>query len=246
MHGFAHGVVAAEAEGNIGYAAADFGVGEVLFDPAGGLDEIDGVVVVLLDAGADGEDVGVEDDVFGREADAVHEQAVGAFADADFFGVGGGLAVFVEGHDDDGGTVAEDGAGLVEELFFALFERDGVYDAFALEAFQAGLDDFPFGGVHHDGDFGDFGFAADELEEARHGGDAVDEAVVHADVDDVGTVVHLLAGDGDGFLVVAGFDELGELGGAGDVGAFADHEEGAGLLSEGEGAGEAQGERRKS
>ena len=36
---------------------------------AGGLDEGDGVVVVLLDAGGDGEDVGVEDDVLGSEAD---------------------------------------------------------------------------------------------------------------------------------------------------------------------------------
>jgi hypothetical protein len=33
-----------------------------------GLDEVDGVVVVLLDAGGDGEDVRVEDDVLGREA----------------------------------------------------------------------------------------------------------------------------------------------------------------------------------
>jgi hypothetical protein len=37
-------------------------------DPAHRLDEVDGVVVVLLDAGGDGEDVRVEDDVFGREA----------------------------------------------------------------------------------------------------------------------------------------------------------------------------------
>ena len=211
-------------------------MGEVGFDPARGLDEIDGVVVVLLDAGADGEDVGIENDVLGREADLVDEEAISAFADADFFGVGSGLAVFVEGHHDDGGTVAENGARLLEEFFLALFQGDGVHDAFALKTFQAGLDHLPFGGVDHDRDLGDLGLGADELEETRHGGDAVDQAVVHADVDDVGAIVDLLAGDRDGFLVVAGFDELGEFRGAGDVGALADHEVGTGDGREGQGA----------
>ncbi len=43
---------------------------QVGLDPAGGLDEVDRVVVVLLDAGADGEHVGIEDDVLGGEARA--------------------------------------------------------------------------------------------------------------------------------------------------------------------------------
>ena len=110
VHGFADLVVAAEAEGDVGDAAADLGVGQVGLDPARGVDEVDGVVVVLLHAGGDGEDVGVEDDVFGREADFVDEDAVGALADADLLFVGGGLALLVEGHDDDGGAVLEDGA----------------------------------------------------------------------------------------------------------------------------------------
>ena len=41
---------------------------------ARGLDEGHRVVVVLLDAGGDGEHVGVEDDVFGREADLFGQQ----------------------------------------------------------------------------------------------------------------------------------------------------------------------------
>ena len=48
------------------------------------------VVVVLGDAGGDGEDVGVEDDVARVEADAVHQYVVGAHADAH-------LAVLVHG-----------------------------------------------------------------------------------------------------------------------------------------------------
>ena len=47
---------------------------EQLFQLAHGLEELDGVVVVLLDAGADGEDVGVEDDVSAVEAGLLGQQ----------------------------------------------------------------------------------------------------------------------------------------------------------------------------
>jgi hypothetical protein len=49
--------------------------GRFCLDAARRLDEVHRVVVVLLDAGGDGEDVGVEDDVFRREADLFGEQA---------------------------------------------------------------------------------------------------------------------------------------------------------------------------
>ena len=75
-----------------------------------------GVVIVLVHAGGDGEYVRVEDDVFRREADLVDEDAVGALADPDLLFEGGGLALFVEGHDDDGGTVFEDCCGVLTEL----------------------------------------------------------------------------------------------------------------------------------
>ncbi len=79
-----------------------------------------------------------------------------------------------------------------------------------------------------------------KLQEARHRGDAVDHAFVHADVDDVGAVLDLLARDADGFFVFAFLDELGELRRAGDVGALADHDEDARLLREGLRAGETE------
>ena len=240
VHGLADFVVAAKAERDVGDAAADLGVRQVGLDPARGVDEVDGVVVVLLHAGGDGEDVGVEDDVFGREADLVDEDAVGALADADLVFVGGGLALLVEGHHDHGRAVLQHRGGVLAELLFAFLERDGVDDALALQALQAGFDDLPLGGVDHEGNLGDFGLAGQQLQEARHGGDAVDHALVHADVDDVGAVLDLLARDADGFFVLAFLDELGELGRAGDVGALADHDVDAGLLGEGLRAGEAE------
>ena len=64
---FAHRVVAAEREAHVRHAARHLGVRQVLADPARRVDEIDRVVVVLLDAGRDREDVRIEHDVLGRE-----------------------------------------------------------------------------------------------------------------------------------------------------------------------------------
>jgi hypothetical protein len=83
VDGLAHRVVAAEAEAHVGHAARHLGARQVLLDPARGLDEVHRVVVVLFNAGGDGEDVGVEDDVFRRETHFVHQDAVGALADLD-------------------------------------------------------------------------------------------------------------------------------------------------------------------
>ena len=104
----AHDLVAAEGEGEVGDAAGDLGAGAALLDPRDGLDERLGEVGVLLHARGDREDVRVEDDVLGREADLVHEQPVGALADLHLAVGRIRLTLLVEGHDDDPGAVAAD------------------------------------------------------------------------------------------------------------------------------------------
>src|SRR5450432_1508321 len=59
MHGLAHRLVAAERERQVGDAAGDMGVRQVLPDPARRLDEVDAVIVVFLQPGRNGEDVGI-------------------------------------------------------------------------------------------------------------------------------------------------------------------------------------------
>ena len=108
MDGLAHRIVAAKRERHVRHAAADLRVRQVFLDPARGVDEVDRVVVVLFDARRDSEDVRIEDDVFRREADFVHEEVVRALADLRLAFEGVGLAVFVEGHHDGCGAVAAD------------------------------------------------------------------------------------------------------------------------------------------
>jgi len=51
VHGLPHRVVATEREGNVADPAADARAGKVRFDPSHCLDEVDGVIAMLLQAG---------------------------------------------------------------------------------------------------------------------------------------------------------------------------------------------------
>ena len=109
----------------------------------------------------------------------------------------------------------------MDERFLALLEGDRIDHRLALDTFQAGLDHRELRTVDHDGNAGDIGLGRDQIEEGRHGGFAVEQAFVHVDIDHLGAVLHLVAGDRERGGVIAIGDELPELGGAGDVGAFA-------------------------
>ncbi len=118
---------------------------EVRDDLARRLDEVDAVIVVFLDAGGDGEDVRVEDDVFGRKARLFGQQLVGAGADFHLARLRIRLPLFVEGHHDDGSAIGAHQLGMMQECLLALFKRYRIDQRLALHAFQARFDDLPLG-----------------------------------------------------------------------------------------------------
>ena len=122
MHCLAHHIVAAEGEGDVADAAAHLAARQRGLDLAGRFDEGDGVVVVLVDAGGDGENVRIEDDVRRVEANFVDENAVRARRDCHFALDRISLALFVEGHDYHCGAVTLDQAGLLAKLVFSFFQ----------------------------------------------------------------------------------------------------------------------------
>jgi len=220
----AHRLVATERKRDVRDAARNIGVRQIRANPAAGLDEVDGVVVVLGNASGDGKHVGVEDDVLGWETVA-DQQVVRALADLDLALVGVGLTGFVEGHDNHRRAEAAGFAGIGEEFFLALLHRDRVDDALALRALEAGLDDFPLGRVEHQWHARNIRLAGDKVGEAHHRGLAVQHRLVHVDVDDLRAVFHLLACDGQRVVEAAFENHLREGARAGDVGAFADVDE---------------------
>ena len=214
----AHRIVAPEGEGDVAHPAADQRVRQALLDPPGRLDVVHGVVVVLLDPGGNGEDVGVEDDVLGREAHLLGEDPIGAPADLDLPLGGVGLSLLVERHHDHGGPVATHQRGLPDEGVLSLLEADRVDHAFPLHALESRLDDRPLGRVDDHGHPADVGLRGDELEEGRHRLLGVEHPLVHVDVQHLGAALDLLPGDLQPRVVVARQDQLGELPRAGHVG----------------------------
>jgi hypothetical protein len=114
---------------------------------------------------------------------------------------------------------------VLDEGGLALLHRDRVHDRLALQAFQPGLDHREFRGIHHDRDAGDVGLGRDQIEEGGHRLLGIEQALIHVHVDDLRAVLHLITRDGERGRIVAGSDELAELGRAGDVGALADVDE---------------------
>ncbi|MGU0056126.1 hypothetical protein ACVXG7_11120 [Enterobacter hormaechei] len=79
-------------------------------------DEVLGVVVVLFDAGRDGEDVRVEDDVFRRKPTSSVKILVRAAANLNLALAGIGLTDFIEGHHHHGGPVATHQLRVVDKV----------------------------------------------------------------------------------------------------------------------------------
>ena len=202
VHGLADHVVAAEGEREVRDAAADFRARQSGLNLARGLQKRHGVLVVLLHAGGHGEDGGIENNVGGRHAHFLGENAISAVGDGHFALGGVGLALLVKRHDDDARTVAPNLAGLLAKNVFAFFQADGVDDALPLQALQAGFDDAPARAIHHDGHAGDVGLGADGVQERGHGLLGVQHGLVHVHVNHLRAAFDLLPRDGQRFFVV--------------------------------------------
>ena len=100
-----------------------------------GLDEIDAVIIMFLDAGRDRENIRIEDDVLGRKPGVLGQDVVGARTNLDLAFARIGLALFVEGHHDDGGAMGAHDFRLGDKFIDASLHRYGIDDCLALHAF---------------------------------------------------------------------------------------------------------------
>ena len=223
----AHRVVAAEGEGDVAHAAGDLHVRQQFLDLPRGLDEVHAVAGVLLHARADGQNVRVEDDVGRLHARLFRQQLVGPAGDADLVLDRHRLPLFVEHHHHAGRAVLPHQPRVGQELILALLEADGIDDRLPLHALQPRFQHGPTRTVDHYGHAGDVRFGGDQVEELGHHLRAVQQALVHVHVDDVGPALDLLPGDGHRLGQIAFADKPGKPLRAGDVRPLADHREGA-------------------
>ena len=225
MHRLADLVVAAKCEREVRHAARDVRRREATAELGSRLDVVQPVAIMVGDAGGDGEDVGVEDDVLGWEVELGGQQFERPGTDLDLSLGGVGLPVFVEGHHDHCCTVITAHFCLRQELVDPFFHRDRVDDRLALHALEPGLDDRELRRIDHHRHARDVGLGGDEVEKRDHCSFGIEQTLVHVDVDDLRTVLDLIVGNVQRFGVVAVGDQPTELRGPGYVGPFADIDE---------------------
>src|SRR3546814_5002015 len=92
-------------------------------DLLAGFNEIDGVTAVLVNAGGNGKNVGIENDIFWRKTNA-SQQLVGAFAYFDLAILCIRLPRFIKCHDDDCSAVGHDFPRLIQESVLTLLHAD--------------------------------------------------------------------------------------------------------------------------
>ncbi len=144
VHRLPDGAISPERERDVAHPAADPRQREIFLNPLHRPEERDGVAVVLLDAGRHGQNVRIENNVSGREADLLGEDPVGAGAYLRFPLERVRLPFFVESHDDNRRAVAENLPRMLPENVLSFLEADGVDDPLSLQALQPGLDHRPF------------------------------------------------------------------------------------------------------
>src|SRR5690349_15199168 len=97
---------------------------QVLFDPLGGADEIHRVIVVLLKAGANSENIWIENNVLGRKTDLVYQQPIAAVTNFDSALVRIRLSALIKRHHHHGGSVAADQSCVLEEFLLTFLQRN--------------------------------------------------------------------------------------------------------------------------
>ena len=124
VNGFANKIIAAKGKGHIAQTTRGTDARQVCMHPFDSLNKIDCVVVVLFNAGSNGEYVRIENDVSWVDICLLGEDIVAALTDIDLTLIGIGLALLVEGHNDHGRAKGTAFVGETDEGFFTFLEAE--------------------------------------------------------------------------------------------------------------------------
>src|SRR6218665_130465 len=128
-------IIATEREGHIAYTTAYTGEWHKLLYFTGSFNKINCIIIVLFNAGGNGKNIGVENNILREVAYFVYQYVISPFANFHFAFFGIGLANFVESHYNYRSAIAFANESLLNKFFFSFFHGDGVHNAFALHAF---------------------------------------------------------------------------------------------------------------
>jgi hypothetical protein len=193
-----------------------------LLDLTGCLDELNGVVVVLLDTSANGKNIGIEDNVLGEKSDLINENVVSTLANGNLAVLLDSLAFLIESHTDDSRAILANKSSLLDEVSLAFLKGNGVDNALTLSSLQALNDDVEVGRINHDGDLGNLRIGANEAQELAHGGLRVEHALIKVKIEHLSTGVNLIERDSSSLVVLVLLDEAGKATRASNVTTLTD------------------------
>ena len=220
VHRLAQVIVSPERERKVADAAADMGARKVRLYPTHRTDEVKPVGVVLLYPGGDGQHVRVEDNILLVEVQPFPQEAVRAVADLYLAFVAVRLPLLIECHDDDGGTHALNPTRPMQELRLALLERDGIYDALALDTHQSLFDNLPLRRIDHNRDASNVGLGSDEVKKGAQLLSRVEQTIVHVYIEQLRAGFDLVPRDLKRFFPATLSDQTEKSSRAGDIASF--------------------------
>ena len=220
VNGLAHGIIAAERKRHIGHATGHQCTGKLGFDIPRRFYELNRVVVVFLDAGGNGENIGIKNNVVGIEIQFTDQQIITTLADILASLQVVCLAFFIKRHDHHGCAITLAEACLGEKFFLPGLQADRVDDGLALYTFEPCLNHIPFGRVHHDGNPADIRLRGNQIEKGHHGRLRVQHAFIHIDINDLRAIFYLCARHGQCLVEAAVHNKAFEFGRAGDIAAL--------------------------
>ncbi len=124
MHRLTNKVVSSEREGDVTHAARNFRERHFFFDLARRLNEVYRIAIMLLHPSGYRENIGIKNNILGREVSLFRKELVGSFAYCNFIIYVGCLAMLVKRHDNYSGSIITDNSGLFEEHILAFFQAD--------------------------------------------------------------------------------------------------------------------------
>ena len=216
MHRLAHRIVTTESKREVRHTATNLCVGQILLDPARGLDEIHAIAIVLLDTRCHGQNIGVEDYIFGREP-FFGQYLICALGNLHLTFVGISLAALIKQHHNCRRTISAQLAGVLAQHLLTLFERDRIDHAFTLCAAQSCRQHLPFRRVNHNRHTCNFGLGSGQIQELTHRLLGVDHSIVHTNVDHLRSGLNLRTSHRHRLLEVTLAHQTCELGRAGHI-----------------------------
>ena len=211
VHRLADLVISTKREGYVTNTTTRQTSGALDFDLTHRFDEVEGVRIVLFNPCRYSKDVGIEDDIAGRNTNFLCKDIKGALTDADLVVPGSGLPLLVKRHDNHRGAIRRDSSRLLLKLLLTFLETDRVDDPLSLNALKPRFQYGPLRTINHDRDTRDVGLARYKIEEARHARLTVEQPFVEVNINNIRAVLDLLSSYRERALEVVILDQLSKF-----------------------------------